>query len=755
MLDAAAAPKMAVEVPPRVLGINFWVPGSFSPDAFNVTVNSHAVPFTVPYGSEVAVDAGMPYAPGVYQLKGTFTLPADPSAVFPTAVTYDVQPDPRAGWTLPAPRSHEWWAVSAVNAFRTADGLPPVTWSASLELAAERQASYLKANPGASPDGEELPGMAAYTASTPSLRAVLAGYLASPVTEADLRGSSLGGLSAVAELAHGVDGRFFLLAKSLARFGLAANGGPAAVAAGGNHQPLRPASAIQTDPPAAAADVPTAWEDREVPNPLPGGPVLAGYPITLSLPGWNVAGPFSVALIGPDGNPIAGKVITTLGAGRVAFIPARPLLPGRRYRILAAVGGENPVTATSKSFATSRSFTTAPAGLSLARVGGGPSVRVGRGVLVQLTAIGADGSPVHVHAPVSWSVKGPAALAVGGATVSPSGMAEALIRVWSAGPIVVRAMVGGRIATLSLAGVTHPVTMPATVGGGGRIGATAAIAEAAGAPTHTAVILVNGVGATRDAMALSPWLGALRAPLLVAENPERLGAATRSALIGLGIRRVYLVGAGPALAARVPAGVTVTGSVDPSGPVALSAWVASELRTEGDAYRAAIIAPNEVRWEPAAVPLAAVAARMRVPILFTSPSNLLTSAEDQALTGIRETFVIGAPGAPLPAVPNPTPVWGSNRYSEDVLVDHEFFPLNPSRVVFVNGATSALFAAVAASPLAAAENAPIVFMGSGPILPSPVWGYLSGFNHSPAPTFIGAPGSLAALELSQFAGAVP
>lgn len=750
---AATSPSaITVEVPPRVLGINFWVPGTYPATAFHVTLNGAAAAFRVLYGSELAVGDGMPFAPGVYDLAGTLALPTAPSAVFPATAAYAVRPDPKDGWSVPALRSHESWALAAVNAFRVADGMLPVTWSPSLELAAERQAAYLRHDRNAPPDGEEVGGTPAYTAPTPAVRAEMSGYLATPVTEADLRGTALGALAAVAELAHGVTGRFFLLGSSLARLGLAADGGAVAVADGGNHEPLSPAAGIQSDPPANAAGVPTAWDDREVPSPWPGSPAPNGYPITLGLPGWNVTGPFSVALIGPAGNPIAGKVVTAVGPGRVAFIPAHPLLPGRRYRILAAVSGENPITATTRSFAASRAFTTVPSGLHLTRVGGGPSARIGRDVLVQLTAEGQHGNPVQVQKPVHWSVAGPAVLAVGQPTVSPSGMADALVEVRGTGPIHVRATVEDRTAGLDLSGIGNLAAVPAPIGGGGRVGAAAAIAEATGAPAQTAVILVNGTGATRDAIALSPWLGALKAPLLLAAGPDRLGAATRSALAALAIHRVYLIGAGSALAARLPAGMAVAGSYRPSGPIALSTWVAAQLRSMGDAYRAAIVAPNEVRFEAAVVPLAAVAARARVPVLFTSPSNLLASGEAAALAGVDETFVVGSPGAPLPAVPNPMALAAANRFGEDVLIDHEFFPLSPHRIVLVSGATSTLFAAAASALLAARLHAPMVYAGGGPVLPAAVSTYVSEFSGGAALTLIGA---VSPADASQVEGAMP
>jgi hypothetical protein len=86
-----------------------------------------------------------------------------------------------------------------------------------------------------------------------------------------------------------------------------------------------------------ARDVPAAFLDNELPDPLPqGAQPPAGYPITLQAGGASVLTNLTGRLTGGDGGEVPGYVLNPgqeLSANEWSFIAAAPLKPGVTYTV--------------------------------------------------------------------------------------------------------------------------------------------------------------------------------------------------------------------------------------------------------------------------------------------------------------------------------------------------------------------------------------------------------------------------------------
>ncbi len=739
-------PVSWVYTPPRELYLNFWVPGTYSRQAFGVTLNGQKVNFNVADQSTLSLESPLPFGTGEYTVAGTLTLPHVAGAVFPAATTVDVADradKPR--WSPVALDASTAVALDAMNTWRAASGQSAFVWSSSLQLAADHHRAYRAAHPANTTDlSLEASGASDFTGTTPLARATLAGYLGSGVSEWNGTRVARNPLAVVAELAHGVFGRFFWLNAAATRIGLAVDPQGMPVIDSGVEEPNPIMANIVADPGPHADDVPTAWDDREDPNPWPHGPNLTGYPIVVMLEGWNLTGPFSIQLTTSQGVLVPSHLVApTAYPGLVALIPERPLQPGRVYDVAASVEASDPLTAISNTKRLTYRFRTAAAGLTLKTVSGSANVAIGHTTLVQLTSLNHVGVPKGVGQRVQWQVGPGLEVVARTQKISPSGLAEALILAkGSARTSGILVRVGSKDAHLKL-----------TVRGAGdrpgvanvkarrliaqsRLATVAAIAEETARVSKVApqeaILLAQNPADSVETLLLEPLAHALNAPLLLTETGSKLGLSTRRVLILMHITRVFLVNGKASLGKSLPSGIRVVGHLDAKGPVALAAEVASALAATGHPYHQAMVILNRSQDWADGLSVGPVAAAWDLPILFVTASGQIPAPERRAFRTVTQTFVVGAAVAARPDLPQMMDLAGNNRYDTALLVDHEFFPNGLSALILTSALPGHVMPAFASVDLAAWLRAPIVLM-AGPTLSLPTQSWLAQVHWSTAP----------------------
>ena len=145
--QAAQSSVAFVYTPPRQLYLNFWVPGSYAPGDFSLTLNDQKTSFHVVGQSTLSVQSPVLFGPGLYRLSGSLTLPQNSSAIFPaSASVMVVNHAAMSNFAPPALDQSSSVALDAINALRQAASLSPVAWSSSLELAALHHRAYLSAH---------------------------------------------------------------------------------------------------------------------------------------------------------------------------------------------------------------------------------------------------------------------------------------------------------------------------------------------------------------------------------------------------------------------------------------------------------------------------------------------------------------------------------------------------------------------------------------------------------------------------------
>ncbi len=709
-----------VYTPPRRLALDFWVPGKFVANDFTVNLNGKPVTFRLPAQSTVMVGAQAPFAPGTYTLSGTLTLPQSPTAVFPASTTVTVVASPSPTWSVRALGTESATALSALNAYRKAAALPPLIWSQALQLAASHQQAYLNHHPQQAPSPNETPNKPGYTGQTALARAVHAGYFGSYVSEWDGAAAVLNPLAAVAGLVNGAQ-RGFVINPALTRLGLAVTPRSFPVLDGGVVEPNPLITQMVAYPRSAMRDVPTVGEAGKA------GAPLTGYPVTLVLQGWNVLGPFHVTMTTARGERVVGKLMPSPHSGEVTWIPAHPLQPGQSYRLSASVEAANPLTTTIATKTLTDTFHTVAAGLILSPVGQGTRFRVGHALLLQLSSITAGGRPTKVGQAIHWQVGSGLRLVAYTRHIAADGLALALVVGQRAANSQVRAAVGSQQTILPLAVTSPPAASSSApsatrLTGPNRLAMVAQIAQQAalrGAhPPTTAILLAQNPATAIEAALLAPLSRMWNAPLFLTKSGSHLGIYTRASLSALGIQHVVLVGASPRLAAALPAGVNVQQSIAPAGPVALAAWVASQLK----AYQRVLVVENRpADWTDAMV-ASPVAAKNGMPIVLLNAQGQLPAAERPAMARVKQSFVIGAAARLRPQLPGAMDLAGRTRFDTAVLVAHEFYPNRLPGVVLASGEPGHTVPALTAGWLAANLKMPLVVVpGQGPTVAETAW----------------------------------
>lgn len=252
-------------------------------------------------------------------------------------------------------------AVDAVNAARSADGLPALTEDPALDEAAQAHAYFYVFNAsqqqvsgaGIVMEDPSLPG---YTGARAIDRDRHFGYTGA--RGAELADHALTPGASSQDFVDSVFHRLPLVDRETvaAGFGEAHVGSIVVTVLDVGAGP-----AAAGDPTVYPADgqssVPAAFVDNEIPDPLPQGSIPpVGYPISLQVGGAQQLAVTSGRLLGPDGKEVAVMTFdpgNQVGQNQWAMVARQPLTPGARYT--ADVSG----TVNGTSFSKRWSFTVA------------------------------------------------------------------------------------------------------------------------------------------------------------------------------------------------------------------------------------------------------------------------------------------------------------------------------------------------------------------------------------------------------------
>lgn len=231
-------------------------------------------------------------------------------------------------------------AIDAANTPRAALNLPPLREDPALDEAAQAHAYYYLFNASqtqVSGTGiiSEDPSLPAFTGSRSIDRDRHFGYTGARGVELASHLLTPGG--AVGGFVDSVFHRLPLLDREVDAAGFGgARVGPIAISvldvgAG----PAATGDAI-VYPADGQTDVPAAFVDNEVPDPLPQGSLTpAGYPITVAVGGAQQLKVSSGRLLDADGREVATYVLTPdqLGPSQWAMVPKQPLEAGDKYTV--------------------------------------------------------------------------------------------------------------------------------------------------------------------------------------------------------------------------------------------------------------------------------------------------------------------------------------------------------------------------------------------------------------------------------------
>ena len=235
-------------------------------------------------------------------------------------------------------------ALDTLNGKRSAAGLPALREDPALDEAAQAHAYYYLFNasqsqlsgPGITSEDATLPG---FTGARGIDRDRHFGFTGA-------RGTELANhaFTAAASVQSSIDSVFHRLPivdreTVAAGFG-AAHVGPLAISV----LDVGAGAAATGDPAVYPADgqsdVPAAFTDNEVPDPLPQGTITpVGYPVSLQVGGAQQLKVTTGRLLGPDGKELASYTLSPggqLGPSQWALVPKLPLKPGARYTVEVA-----------------------------------------------------------------------------------------------------------------------------------------------------------------------------------------------------------------------------------------------------------------------------------------------------------------------------------------------------------------------------------------------------------------------------------
>ncbi|MDR3601238.1 MAG: cell wall-binding repeat-containing protein [Desulfosporosinus sp.] len=264
------------------------------------------------------------------------------------------------------------------------------------------------------------------------------------------------------------------------------------------------------------------------------------------------------------------------------------------------------------------------------------------------------------------------------------------------------------LATLALACMTMTITpfnalanngvTTARIFGTDRFGTAVSVADTGWTAANTAILAPAADAILVCALEAIPLAGKT-SPILLTDN-NTLTTATRSELIKLGVKNVYVVG---------PINQTIIDQVN-----AISGVTATVLNGTDRTDTAAVIASKltnpagsfVVGYDalPDALSVASYAAANNYSILLANPDGTLPASET-AYKGAY-TYIIGGPTL-VDDIPGATRIFGADRFATNQAVLNTL-TYKYDHVYVANGTDSHLVDTLVAAPLAAQSGAPIV-----------------------------------------------
>ncbi len=311
-----------------------------------VTVDGKAYPALVE-GDLFYYQPEVPLTPGPHSISINIVLSGD---YRPLTRSWQVTVAPEALAELPPPTPTQVVALNAVNAYRRLADLGPVVLDPALNAAAQAHARYYILNPtrGLSAHYEQ-PGNTGFTGVAPWDRGAYFGYQTAGSYEEDMDFVE-DHEQAVRDWMDSVYHRFLITNPDLTAvgYGFATDNSDnyANVLQGGARLPDLPPDEVQVVayPMPGQREVPLAWDDREVPDPLRfWGAKTSGYPITLqfSAAGMNRLEVNATSLLDSSGASVPLWTITPQNdehlKHQVALMAQQSLKAGVRYT--ASVSG--------------------------------------------------------------------------------------------------------------------------------------------------------------------------------------------------------------------------------------------------------------------------------------------------------------------------------------------------------------------------------------------------------------------------------
>ena len=287
----------------------------------------------------------------------------------------------------------------------------------------------------------------------------------------------------------------------------------------------------------------------------------------------------------------------------------------------------------------------------------------------------------------------------------------------------------------------YPPAPPAAdvtrVGGATRVLTSVVIARRFEGPARAVIVVPEGSHA--EALVAAPLAGLLDAPVLLA-GPNGLHGDVLAEVERLKARNAYVIGRPEQLSTLTEnqlreSGVSNVARIAEADPFALSARMAREIRSYGEAPRLerVFLAVGEhadpARAWPDALSVGALAALAKAPVLLTRGEELPDAVRD-VLEELRPPLVqvVGGTGAVSAAVEEKAAeaahadterLSGPNRFATSVAVAEEAVALGLSapRVWFATG--HAFPDALAAGPAAAREGAPLLLVDGRTVAGAP------------------------------------
>ncbi|MGL4731152.1 MAG: cell wall-binding repeat-containing protein [Clostridium sp.] len=234
------------------------------------------------------------------------------------------------------------------------------------------------------------------------------------------------------------------------------------------------------------------------------------------------------------------------------------------------------------------------------------------------------------------------------------------------------------------------------------------------------VVLVNGMSIA-DALSATPFAKLKDAPILLSEKLT-LGYDTRNEIRRLGANNVYIVGGKSVVTENVVSELRSIGCnvyrISGDDRYETSLNVAKEIDKYQDVSEISVV--NGIRGLADALSVASPAASRNMPIILSSTDDLGESQSWINQEYINKSYIIGGRAVLSVDVENnlnnPTRLYGQNRWQTNAAVLENFYNTTELYNIYLakDGSLNQnqLVDALAAGPIAAKENAPVMLIGT-------------------------------------------